>query len=204
MSRQGVQSNDWRCRHWRCRHWSYTHVCYAVACVVLRIHGCSTKCPSAPTYCTVWRVQRVHRAGLLRQPRYQATCFDHVTVDRHPLASQTDLKPLFRQMDTYRGHDRLHALLQMYWNVSAPLSNDGKLGGFPNYASLTPNYTFLIPNLTSSTMPGFWSMNVSPSLLECDCGWRTICHTQVVTGLSVVLSHMALWTAVGIASKHVI
>ncbi|KAL0024096.1 hypothetical protein WJX79_006770 [Trebouxia sp. C0005] len=50
---------------------------------------------------------------------------------------------------------------QMYWNVSSPVDTEGKLAGFPNYASLTPNYTFLIPNLTSTKMPGFWSMNVS-------------------------------------------
>lgn len=158
MKCQGVQSNDWRCRHWRRRHWCYTDVGYTVACVDLRIHGCGTKSTSAPTCCTVWRVQRVFRAGLLRQPSCQATCFDQLTVDPQPLATRN------RAFGTWTSIVAVtisHALLQMYWNVSAPLSTAGTLAGFPNYASLTPNYTFLIPNLTSSKMPGFWSMNVS-------------------------------------------
>ena len=135
MNCQGVQSNDWRCRHW-----CYTDAWYAVACVVLRTHGCSTKSTSAPTYCTVWRVQRVHRAGLLSQPRCQATCFDHVTVDPQPLASQTDLKPFSRHMDTHRGRDQITCIVADVLECQRPIEQRGEIGRVPK---LCQSYTKL-------------------------------------------------------------
>lgn len=52
------------------------------------------------------------------------------------------------------GQLRRPVVVQMYWNIT---TNDT----FPDFTNLTPNYTFLVPNLTSATLPGFWSMNVS-------------------------------------------
>lgn len=144
MSCQDVQSNDWHRRHcsagWRCRHWCYTDACYAVACVVVRIYGCSAKSTSAPTYCTVWRVQRVFRAGLLSQSSCQATCFDHLTVDPQPLASQTDLNPFFWHMDIHRGRDHITRIVADVLECQRPTEHRRDLG---RVSKLRQSYTKL-------------------------------------------------------------
>jgi len=62
--------------------------------------------------------------------------------------------------DFYEAHSlsKLYATLQMYLNNG----NTGQCECcYPTWASSTPNYTFLIPYLNATSMPNWWSDNVS-------------------------------------------
>ena len=48
---------------------------------------------------------------------------------------------------------------------------------YPNWASSTPDHTALLPYLNSSSMPGPWSLNVRPSLI--DCVWASVPLTEL-------------------------
>ncbi len=61
-------------------------------------------------------------------------------------------------VDEAHSLSKLYATLQMYLNNS----NTGECECcYPTWASSTPNYTFLIPYLNATSMPNWWSDNVS-------------------------------------------